>query len=86
MTDDELIARYIVQDRHFSGPHHARLRDSLVPVVPIIKLLRCYNDDAAQVAPDFGVSVEAIEAAKAYYRRHRDVIDARILLDESIYA
>ena len=32
-----------------------------------------------QVARDYGVSREAVEAAIAYYRQHKPLIDARLL-------
>jgi uncharacterized protein (DUF433 family) len=37
------------------------------------------GDDVAQVAADYALPSEAVEAAMAYYRRHKDLIDARIV-------
>jgi hypothetical protein len=38
--------------------------------------------DVDEVAKSFDLSPEAIEAIAAYYQRHRDLIDAAILLDD----
>ena len=40
--------------------------------------LEAVENDVARVADDYEVPREAVEAALAYYRRHREVIDARI--------
>jgi hypothetical protein len=36
--------------------------------------------NVAQAAADYEIPVEAVEAARAYYRRHRQPLDARIAI------
>lgn len=79
MTDDELITRYIGANPNRPGPEHARLEKYGVPVWAIISYLdQAANGDVARVASDYDVPVEAVEAARVYYRRHAAAIDARI--------
>jgi len=42
-----------------------------------------YHGDRDEVARDFDLSQEEIDAALAYYRRHKKFVDARIILDEA---
>lgn len=44
----------------------------------IIGTLLPDGSNADQVASDYGISYEAIEAAQAYYRQHQPLIDARL--------
>lgn len=78
MTEDQLIARYIEADPHRAGPADARLREHGVAVWALVGNLPSAHDDAAELATAYDVSREAVEAALAYYRRHREAIDARI--------
>ena len=43
--------------------------------------LRAVCDDVDRVAADYELPREAVEAALAYYRRNKDLIDARLLLN-----
>ena len=78
MQDDTLIARYIEQNPHYPSLDAARLRKYGVSVWSIIAHLHAVGGDVAHVAADYGLPCEAVEAALAYYRRHKDLIDARI--------
>jgi uncharacterized protein (DUF433 family) len=40
------------------------------------------HGDLDRVAHDYDIPREAVEAALAYYRMHRQAIDARILLND----
>jgi uncharacterized protein (DUF433 family) len=79
---DRLIERHIDAswDRYPGGRADARLLDSGVPVWALIGQLEA-GGDLDQVAADYSLPREAVEAALAYYRRHRALIDARILLN-----
>ncbi|MEA2524716.1 MAG: hypothetical protein QOF73_1943 [Thermomicrobiales bacterium] len=79
---DELIARYIRNDPHRHGRDRVRTGsdDRSIPVWLAISYLRGADENAAAAAYD--LSTEAILAAIAYYRRHRALIDARILLQD----
>lgn len=81
MHDDELIARYIEENPWHPGPADVRLAESGVPVWALAGQHLAAAGDAAQLAADFAVPCEAVEAALAYYRRHRAVIDARLALN-----
>lgn len=76
--DDELIARHIEPDRYHPGPADVRLLGSGVPVWAVVGQYHALDGDLAQIAQDFDLPEEAVEAALAYYRRYRLVIDARL--------
>ena len=80
-TDDELIARWIEPDPHYPAPDRARIADHAVSVTAVITQLRLAHGDRAAAARAYELPSEAIDAALAYYHRHRAVIDARITLN-----
>lgn len=61
-----------------AGVEEWRLKERGVPVWAIIGALGPTADNVELVACDFGVSLESVEAARAYHRRHRELIDARL--------
>ncbi|MGH2557955.1 MAG: hypothetical protein ACRDJH_02745 [Thermomicrobiales bacterium] len=79
---DALIARHILQDRWHPGRHEAQVESSSSrpKVWAMVRYLQAA--DVEEVAKTYGLSPEAIEATVAYYQRHRDLIDAAILLDD----
>jgi uncharacterized protein (DUF433 family) len=78
-NDDAQIARYIEEAPDYPGPAGARLIDSGVPVWALIGYYqKAVNQDLDRVASDYGVSRAAVQAALAYYRRHKPFIDGRI--------
>jgi uncharacterized protein (DUF433 family) len=76
--EQELIKRWIEQQPHRPDPAEARLVEFGIPVWALVGYLEAVRNDVAQVADDYEVPCEAVEAALAYYRQHRQVIDARI--------
>ena len=78
MDNEDLITQYIEPNPHYPGIAEARLQTYGVAVWALIGQLPAREHDLAQVARDYDVPVEAVEAAYAYYQRHRAVIDARI--------
>jgi uncharacterized protein (DUF433 family) len=79
MTDDDLIECYIVPDPNKSSKAEARVKDRWVSVWALIGYLQGgANGDPGVVADDYDISREAMEAALAYYRRHKCLIDARL--------
>ena len=78
MRERELIAHWIEQH---TGPEEARLVDSGLPVWMLVGYLAMVNGDLYRVVEDCGVPRQAVEAALAYYRRHRRAIDARIAVN-----
>ena len=79
MNDDDLIARYIEPNPYHPNLDAARVRQYGVSVWSIIAHLHVVGDDVTQVTADYDLPREAVEAAIAYYRRHKDLIDARIV-------
>ena len=82
----ELIAKHIVLDPHRSGPAYARLRDEGVHVWALIAALQSNGWDLADVAEDFAVPAEAVEAAIAYYAQHHEAIDARLAINAAAFS
>ena len=76
--DDDLIARHIEPSDEHPGPADVRLAGSGVPVWALAGQYVALDGDIAQISLDFDLPREAVEAAIAYYRRHRAVIDARL--------
>ena len=81
MTITDSIAHHIEEDPEHRGPARARLRDSGVEVWVLVAQLPAMDGDPVRLAEAYGVPVEAVEAALAYYRRHKRVIDAQIVLN-----
>ena len=78
MNDDELIARYIEANPHRPGADEARLVERGVSVWATIGDYLAADGDLEQVMRDYALSREAVKAALAYYRRHKDIIDNRL--------
>ena len=79
------IERWIEPNPFASGPHQARLVEYGVPVWALIAHLRVVGDHL-QVAVDYELPVEAMEAAFAYHDLHRYLIDARIALNDAAFS
>ena len=75
---DDLIRQYIEPNPHRPGAADARLRKYGVSVWALIDYLKGVCGDVSGTAVAYDVPVEAVEAARADYERHREVIDARI--------
>jgi uncharacterized protein (DUF433 family) len=79
----ELIERYVAEDPVRPGPAEARLAQYGTHVWAIVSYYRqAVHCDLDRVAHDYDIPREAVEAALAYYRKHRQAIDARILLND----
>jgi len=52
-----------------------------VPVWALIGHLDVVDGDVDQVAHDYGIPHEAVDASLAYYERHKPSIDARLALN-----
>jgi uncharacterized protein (DUF433 family) len=74
----QLIASWIEPHPWKGSAAEARLKDSKIAVWAIIGQLRAEGRDVPRVAEDYGIPVEAVEAALAYYQDHRAVIDDRL--------
>jgi uncharacterized protein (DUF433 family) len=78
-----LIARYVEPNPHKLGEAEARLRDYGVSVWTLVEYWYGVGFDKAQVARDFSLPPEAVDAALAYYKAHKAMIDARLLLNSA---
>lgn len=77
LTEDELIARYMEENRHKPSRANYRLVESGTPIWVFIGRYEAYNGDVAQLAANYGISREQIAAALAYYKRYKEIIDDR---------
>ena len=78
MTEEELIGRYIEPNPHKPTLAEAWLKDSAIPVWALIGSLPGVDHDPDARAEAYGVPIEAVRAALAFYDRHRCLIDARL--------
>ena len=85
LDEQQLIEKHIDldYDRYPYRRADAWLRKSGVSIWVIVRNLNAYHGDRDQAARDFDLSQEEIDAALAYYRRHKKYVDARIILDEA---
>jgi uncharacterized protein (DUF433 family) len=84
--DDDLIERYIDPASRRRGAAEARIAGAGVHVWALVGAWLDEGEDAGQVAADYGLPREAVEAALAYYDRHRAVIDAQLTLHAAAVA
>ena len=82
LRDTELIERWIVEDPWHRGPADVKTTEG-VHVWALIGYLPAVNNDVERVAHDYDLPVEAVEAAIAYYRAHREVIDGRLAANDA---
>jgi uncharacterized protein (DUF433 family) len=80
-----LIDEYIEPNPHRPGLDEARLRQYGVSVWAIVGYWKGFHEDADRVAKAFAIPREAVDAAIAYYLRHRLLIDARIDANSSAF-
>lgn len=74
----DLIERYIERDEYHPGPGGARLRDYGVSVWAPVIYSKATEGNLAEVARAYDLPEESVEAALAYYQKHRCAIDAQI--------
>jgi uncharacterized protein (DUF433 family) len=77
---DALIARHIEPypgDPRI-GEYRLREEDNGYPVWSVIGSLAPDGSKIEQVTRDFAISREAIEAARAFYARHKQALDDRL--------
>ncbi len=80
---DDPLDQYIDPGSTVTGPADARIAG--VHVWALIGYLRANGGNGDQAAADYDLPPEAIEAARAYYARHRAVIDAYLTLQASFF-
>jgi uncharacterized protein (DUF433 family) len=77
-SDDKLIEKWIEPDPWKPWPDEARVKKYGMNVWAIIGYLGGEDGDIEDVARAYDVPAEVIEAAVAYYRRHKGIIDYRL--------
>lgn len=86
LTHDDLIARYIVPHPLKAGADEAIIAGYGVSVWALVGYLHGTNESVQQVAADYDLPVEAVEAVMAYYQRHKALIDSRIAVNDAAFA
>jgi len=81
---DALIAKYIEPHPAKPGLSNTRVNVRGVPVWALIGWLEDDYSNADQVARDYAIPYEAMEAAIAFYERNKAVIDARLILNREV--
>jgi uncharacterized protein (DUF433 family) len=81
--EQKLIDKYIEPNPYRPGVANARIAGYGVSIWAIVGHLEAVNGDIEQVADDYGLPCEAVEASLAYYRQHRELIDARLAVHGS---
>ena len=75
---ESLMTRWIEANPRKPWEAEARILGTGIPVWALIGYLPAVDDDYEQVAHDYGLPLEAVRAAVAYYHTHRAAIDARL--------
>jgi uncharacterized protein (DUF433 family) len=78
LGDDPLVLKYIQIDPDWDSEDDARIMGHGVQVWALIGALDGNESDVEEVARDYRIPLEAMEAALAYYRSHKDAIDCRL--------
>jgi len=75
---DTLIARHIGPHPSNRGTDEYWLKEPGIPVWAIVGSMQANRHDADAVAALYHINRESVEAAWAFYLRHRAVIDNRL--------
>lgn len=87
MSDTELIQQEIEADSSRPGVANVRLKRSGAHVWAVVAYyLEAGERDVQAVATDYGLSLDEVRAALAFYDAHREVIDSRIADNEMVLA
>ncbi|MHB8647554.1 MAG: DUF433 domain-containing protein [Thermomicrobiales bacterium] len=78
---DALIAKYIEPHPAKPGRAFARVKMRGVPVWALVAFLADDFSNADEVANDYAIPREAVDAAIAYYQQSKAYIDAFLLLN-----
>jgi len=78
MTDHELVAALIEPDPYHPGLMDVVVRERHIPVWALVNYLVAAEGDIDVVAADYRISTDAVRAAQAYYKDHKEIIEARL--------
>lgn len=76
--EERLIEKWIEPDPWKPGVEEARVKPFSINVWAIIGHLAGDERNIEAVAHSYDISAESVEAAVAYYHRHKDFIDYRL--------
>jgi uncharacterized protein (DUF433 family) len=76
--EQALIDRWIVEDQYRPGIADARIRNHWQHVWALVGHAKATVFDPERVAFDYDIPAEAVQAAFAFYARHRQIIDDRL--------
>lgn len=82
---DALIDAYVQADPRRPEPGEARLTAYGYPVWIVIDALAAVDQDVDRVARDYELPADAVRAAVAFYRRHREAIDAQARANAAVF-
>jgi uncharacterized protein (DUF433 family) len=78
VSDEQLIAEHFELNVRRRGIEEAAVSPSAVSVWALIGYLPVVDHDPVRLAEAYDITLDEVLAALAYYRRHPEVIDARI--------
>lgn len=78
----ELIEKWIEPNPWRPGAFDVRVREYGVPVWALVGHGKATGQSVAEVASDYEIPEEAVQAAFAYYEQNRVIIDARIAANQ----
>jgi uncharacterized protein (DUF433 family) len=79
--DDTLITEYIELNPDKPGLDQARIKEYGVAVWALVAYYHAAGGDLERVATDYEIPPVYVEAALAYYTRHKTLLDARIAIN-----
>lgn len=85
MTDDQLIEKYIWLPEGTTWPAEALLKGHWQHIWALIGVIEGTGRGAEGIAEEYGIPLEAAEAAMAYYRRHQGVIDYKLASNNAYF-
>ena len=82
---DQLIARWIESNPDRPDPAHAWVLPRHVSAWVVIGQLQLEDGNVETVADAYELPPQAVQAAMAFYRRHRTIIDERIAAHRAFF-
>ena len=83
---DDSAFPLVAYRRGASGVPTPVVRGAGIRVETIVVAHQCWGQTAAELAQEYGIPLEAVEAALAYYQAHQAEIDALIRIEQEIEA
>ena len=81
-TDRGLVAALIERDPYHPGAMNVAVRERHIPVWALVDHLVVTDGNIEQTAAAYHISTDAVRAALAYYKDHKEIIEARLEANE----